>query len=338
MPRIGIIAGRGESQESLEEILKLIKALRKRFDSDIKTAQIEAGCYELYGFELTSDAKEELRNYNAIFSGDFSGYDGRIGYTITDILLELSTDLDYTYIQGSRSFGTVDVRIASYFDGGCHNRDGKSDWDGRTETRVCSAYTAKNIVSYIVRSTWKERRMKIVFVKDSEYEFIDDMFYAFFKSSVLPIENFQLSIMTTAQVCEAALKNPSQFDTVFASPTTAQALQGIYAHIMGDDFASYHRYGRVKPLYYVKSPGESGRQNNIPSLMSHIAALAGMLEMEFGMLKEAYWLRNAVSLALDRGFSSKNADEFVDAIIEELAKKMRTKLMTNKPKRPNILR
>ncbi len=338
MPTVGIIAGRGESQESIEEILKLIKALRKRFDSNIKTAEIEAGCYELYGFDFTCEAKEELKNCNAIFSGDFSGYDGRIGYTITDILLELSADTDYTYIQGSRKFGTVDVRIASYFDGGSGNRDGERNYNGRSEWRICSAYTARSIAAELVRSTYNERRRKLAFVRDSEYEFIDDMFCAFFKSAALPIDGFQLSIMTTSEICEAALRNPSQFDTIFASQTTTEALRGIYAYMMGDDFASYHRFGGVKPLYYAESPGESGCQNNIPSLMNHIAALAGMLEMEFGMMKEAYWLRNAVSLALDRGFSSKKADEFMDAIIEELGKKMRTKLKCNKTKRPYMLR
>lgn len=325
MPKIGIISGRGESQESIEQIVRLLKAVKRRYHSPISVKEIAAGSYELYGFSLTDEARNDIKSCDAVLSGDFSGYDNRIEYTISDILLDLGEDVEYMCINGTGSCGMINMRAVSYFDGGRRGRDGENTPYGRTETRVCSSYTAKNVVRSICREA-ALRRGKIVFVKDPENEFAADLFEAFFDSCALPMDDVTVTKAALSEVCAGVLERPGCYDTVFASKTASEALRGIYKYIMGDEFTAYQKFGRGIPVYYVESPGESSRDNDIPSLRSHIAALADMFEQEFGMYKEAYGLRTAAQRAFENGFSTHEATEFVDELICEMSKRMTTKI------------
>lgn len=336
MPRIGIIKGFGESEKAAELLCRLIKALNRRFRSKIEIQELPIGNYELYGTDLTGDSIAQMFSCDAVISGDIEAKSNFIDYNISDIAAALRSDTEFLHIKGIRNHSSVDVRIASYFDGGIACRDTDATADGRRETRLCTTFTVMNIVRFICRES-EERRRKLVFVKDSENEFYAELFYKYFEDFIFPIPNFYIVKTTASDIGEEVLLSPSDFDTVIASKSVSDMLFGIYRFIMGDDFTAYYRFEREKSLYCVKSLcHNSDFGASVPSFDCYIAALSDMIEEKFGMEKESFCIKNAASHAYEKGFSVDNAEEYLNEIIRELDKPMTTKFKKHKSARMYI--
>lgn len=336
MPRIGIIKGFGESEKASELLCRLIKALNRRFRSKIEIREMPVGNYELYGTDLTSDSIARMFDCDAVISGDIEAKSNFIDYNISDIAAALRCDTEFLHIKGIRSRASVDVRIASYFDGGIACRDTAAAADGCRETRLCTTFAVMNIVRFICREC-EERRRRLVFVKDSENEFYAKLFYKYFEDFVFPIPNFYIVKTTAADIAEEVLLSPSDFDTIISSKSVSDMLFGIYRFIMGEDFTAYYRFEREKSLYYIKSLcHNAGFGTSVPSFDCYISAFSDMIKEKFGMEKEEFCLKNAAFHAHEKGFSADNAEEYLSEIIRELDKPMTTKFKKHRSARVYI--
>ncbi|MGM9552394.1 MAG: hypothetical protein ACI3XA_09095 [Clostridia bacterium] len=330
MPLIGIIRGTGEGYYSTGYLIKIIRALNKRFRSKIKFLEIPLGDREKYGYELNHEAIDKITGCDCLFVGDFSSFSNDVDYSIDDIVMALSCDTASLSLNGTGKDSSVNVCIHSYFDGGTNFRDGQKTVEGTLETRVCSAYSAMNIVKYISRKC-QERRRRMYFVQDSENEFLSDMFYKNFESYIMPQSNFHLYKYEIKEICTEILRRPNDFDTLFASKTATDAIWGIYSGLLGGNLASYTFYGRNFPVYHVKSVcANLSSEGETPSLSSYIIALADMLYAEFGQAKEQASLRGAVEILTRENYSVKVGDMFTELVIEELQKKVPTKYTKRK--------
>ncbi|MBQ8002025.1 MAG: hypothetical protein IJ297_01125, partial [Clostridia bacterium] len=117
MPIIGLIRGVGEGEIATGHLIKLGKALNRRFRSGIKFEELAVGNCIKYGYELTGEAIESMRKYECIFSGDMSSTANVLNYSICDIALSLSNDTEYTSVSGFGDYAPVDIHIVNYFDG-----------------------------------------------------------------------------------------------------------------------------------------------------------------------------------------------------------------------------
>ncbi len=307
MPKIGIIEGRGESYEATKIILRLIEALNARFRSQIEICPINGDFNSVYGVPSCKDACEILKECGAVFAGDFIKYPRKGDGELKEMLLGLFEDREILRIKGIDKYAGVDVKILSYFDGGAYTH-ARRDKTGCTDMRLCSEFAAKNFVRALSKECEKRNR-RLFAVKDGENEYLFDMFYEHLESFAAPRDNFELDRMSTAELFEAAIAEPKQFDMIFASKTTAEALRGVYKSILKEEFSSYYKYGRGKSFYFVRDL----------SLESHIAALGDMLRDEFDMKKEAYCLASAAEAAREKECEECCIEEMIAARGERLS-------------------
>ena len=319
MPFIGIIRGFGEGYYATGYIIKIIKALNRRFRSKLKFEEIALGNYLLFGCEMQDEEIVKLRECDAVFSGDLNG-DNPIDYSIADIAMALDNCIEYTCISGLSDYGNVNVNIASYFDGGTKLRYNTYNIDGCSETRVCSTHTAMNIVKHVSREC-ERRRRRLAFVYDSDNEYCANLFYKKFEDFTLPLPNFHMIKFSLTDITYEILFEPGQFDTIFASKSFSDYAWGMYRFILNEKFTAYTKYAKSKSLYYVKGLySNSSLADEVPSMCSYIVAFSEMLKNEFGMNKEAEHLRLALDNVLKTGKSVSETGNFVAAIIEELDK------------------
>ncbi len=327
MPLIGIVRGVGEGYVATGYIIKLIKALNRRFRSKIQFEEIPCGSYELHGAELPDGIGSLLYKYDCILIGDFHSPSNNVYYTQSDIAHLLSANTEYTYIS---AFDT-DLCIASYFDGGFKMREGSRTVEGCMETRVCSAFTMSNIVKNVTRLCEKRRR-RLSFVKDSDNEYCADMFYRTFESFALPLSNFQIVKYTPREICRDLLYDMTYFDVIFSSTAFSETVLGIFEYKLKDKFAFYRRYNGEKPIYAVRATGANSHyQDYVPSLGSYIIAFTDLIKYEFNMTKEAAHLCRALEEASTVS-SFEEGDKFVAAVIEALQKPVTTKYSKTAPK------
>jgi hypothetical protein len=336
VPSIGIIRGFGEPERALSILKELIKAINRRFRVKILTSDIPIGNYELYGTDMSDYAIRSMNFCDAVIAGDISARSNLINYSMLDIAAALGNDIEFLHVKGMGEHSSVNVNIASYFDGGPECRDSEKTVHGRIETRICSRREIMNFVRFVCGEI-EERRRKVVFVRDSENEFYADLFYNNLENYLFPISDFDLMETTAFDITEDVLTLPHDFDTLITSKTTLDLLYGMYKFLLGRDFSAYFRFERKKGLYCIKSVcscfdfGES-----VPTLDSYIMAFADMLDFDLLMKKEAFQLRLAISSAHENGFSSENADEYLNEIIKELEKPMTKKFKKADTKRENI--
>ncbi|MCD8048250.1 MAG: hypothetical protein LUG52_01360 [Clostridia bacterium] len=311
MPKIGFIEGRGESYKATKIILWLIDALNARFRSQIEICPVCGQFDSVYGVPSCKEACEILKKCGAVFAGDFIKYPRKGDGELCKLLLGLLEDCKILRIKGIDKYAGVDVKILSYFDGGAYTH-ARRDENGCVDERLCSEFAAKSFVRALSKAC-ETRKRRLLAVKDGENEYLFDMFYEHFKAFALPRDNFALDRMSTSELFEAALTDPRQFDMIFASKTTAEALHGVYRHVLGDEFCSYYKYGRGKSFYFVRDL----------SITSHLAALEDMLRDEFGMKKEAYCLARAAETAREKGCAERDAERFAEEMISAMGEKLR---------------
>lgn len=325
MPGVGIIHGYGEAERETRLLAELIAAVNRRFRSRLSAIELPIGNCEKYAAELSDEAVSLFRDCGAVFLGDISARANLIDYTVSDIAALLGNRIEFLCVRGNGNHAGIDVNIASYFDGGAPCRHSRSGRDGCFETRTAPRKALMDAAAFICREC-ERRRRKVVFVKDSENEFLADMFYKCFEDFIFPISNFYVIKTEARDICEDALFMPEDFDVIVASKTTTEALYGVYSFIMGEDFNAYYRFAGSKSVYFVPSlRGGAAFGRNVAAFDSCVTALGDMLENEFSMKKEAFCLRTAAAAAAENGFASGNAEEYLREIIKELGKPMTTK-------------
>ncbi|MBQ6794583.1 MAG: hypothetical protein IJO83_00395 [Clostridia bacterium] len=320
MPSLGIIRGFGEGYIVTGCIIRLIKAINKRFRSHITYEEIPCGNYIEHGREIPEEIAENIKEYDCILSGDFASDTNPISYTEGDIAYALSANIEYTYV----SMADTDICIASYFDGGFKMRDGKNTREGSSETRVCSAYTALNIVKDVSRLAEKRRR-RLAFVTDADNEYCADMFSNSFESFTMPMSNFKMVKYTSGEICHDILCDIAAFDVIFASKAFTETTLGVFRFLMKDKYASFKKYNSEKPFYTVKAAETNSASGDYtPSLYSYITAFSELLKAEFNMEKEAVSLQRALLDAMEFA-SFESGEEFTDKVIELLQRPVKTK-------------
>lgn len=325
MPCIGIIRGFGEGFNATGFVIKLIKALKKRFKTKITYEEIPIGDYMKFGHSLKSNVLSDMRRYDAVFCGDFISRANPVDYTVDDIALALDNNIEYTYISGLGDNGATDCVIAAYFDGGTLLRENERNIDGCTETRICSHYSAQSIVKSVSR-VCENRRRRLAFAEDSDNEYCAGMFYKKFEDFTLPMTNFHLLKFSLSDIAYEIIYDGTQFDVIFASRAFSEYAYGTYRALLKDNFTSYTKFANQRCLYYVKSLfSNSAAFQSAPSICSYIIALCDMLKNEFSLLKEADHLRNALEKVVETGASTLETAEFIDKIITELEKPVSTK-------------
>lgn len=323
MPLIGIIRGFGEGEKSTEFVIRLIKALKRRFRTKIDYIELEVGDCLKYGGSLNAESIAKMRQCDAIFAGDMRSKSNPIEYSIEDIALALGNNIEYTCISDIKPVQSLDVQIASYFDGGFLLREGAKTKDGCTETRVCSSYSAMNIVKSVSRKC-ENRRRRLAFVKDGDNEYCADLFYSYFKDFTMPLSNFRLLKFSIREICGEILYEPNQFDTIFASNTFAQYALGAFEYILKDEFVSYTKFSDQKSIYSLKSVLDNCYSNkSVPTINSYIIALADLLKDEFCLNKEVVALRGALERTIKNNISNYDGEEFISSVIEELNKPLK---------------
>ena len=331
MPLIGIVRGFGEGYIATEYIVKLIKALNRRFRSSIRYELLECGDYITHGAELSDKAINQMKECDCIFISDFESKHNRVEYTSSDIAYALCANVEYTHISGFDKYAELDLCIASYFDGGFKMRDGSNTIQGCTETRVCSTFAISNVVKEVSRKC-EARRRRLAFVKDFDNEYCADFFRQFFKQFVLPLSNFQFIEFSPRELCNNILVAPLDFDTVFASRTFSDTIQGIAEYLTKDKFTCYKCYNSEKTVYALHSvQSNSACGEYVPSIYSYISALCDLLKKEFNMQKEAAHLRRAVDAALAKGADCNTAESFVEEVINSLSLPVTTKYSKRPP-------
>lgn len=322
MPCIGMIRGVGEGYNATEYILKIIRALNRRFRSKITVEIIKIGDCEKYGCDIDDLAIVRLRSCDAIFAGDIHSYANPLDYSICDVAMALDNMIEYNVISGLGDMGHVSVTIASYFDGGTKLRLNTVNEDGCSETRVCSTYTAMQIVKSVSRECENSRR-RLSFVADSDNEYAAKLFLNKFRDFTMPLPNFKMINFNIEDITYEMLYDGAQFDVIFASKTFADFARGIYKSVLKDKFASYTRYAKSKSLYYVKSVCMNAAVcGEVASICSYILALSELLKRDFGMEKESEHLLRALENTQNAGISVYKTDEFVENVISELDKKL----------------
>lgn len=320
MPSLGIIRGFGEGYIATSCIIRLIKALNRRFRSHIAYEEIACGDYIEHGGQIPEGIMEQLKEYDCILSGDFASGANPVNYTEIDIAYALSSNIEYTYV----SMADTDICIASYFDGGFKMREGKNTREGSFETRVCSAYTALNIVKDVTRLCG-ERRRRLALVTDADNEYCADMFSKGFENFVMPMSNFKMVKYSSAEICHDILCDIAAFDVIFASRAFTDAMLGAFRFLMKDKYASFKKYNSEKPFYAVKAAEANSESSDyIPSLYSYIAAFSELLKAEFNLKKEASCLTKALEDAIECT-SFESGEEFTDKVIELLQRPVKTK-------------
>ena len=318
MPMIGIVRGFGEDAAATDCVVKLIKALNRRFRSSIHFEMIDCGDYIAHGSLLTNNVLHRIKQCDCIFVSDFESRHNPIEFTKSDIAYALSANIEYLHIEGFDNCAKTDVCIASYFDGGFRMREGNATTEGCEETRVCSAFAMSNIVKEVSRKC-EARRRRLAFVKDSENEYCADYFRHFFQQFTLPLSNFQFVEFTAREFSKTFLSSPDAFDMVFASKTFADTIGGVAEFLMKDKYASYRCYNSEIPVYTVSSlQSNSACGEYIPSICCYIAALSGLLGNEFNMEKEAVQLKKATDIALNEVVNFHSANSFINVIINAL--------------------
>lgn len=323
MPLVGIVRGFGEGEVATGYIIKLTKALRKRFGTKIQLEEIAVGNCGEYGCDLKSDEIGRMRKCDCIFAGDMSHNANPIDFTIEDIAMSLDNNIEYTCIQGIDKMAHVNMHIASYFDGGFSLREGIREVHGCTETRVCSTFSAKNIVKS-VSDKCGERRRRLSFVKDGDNEYCAKLFYDKFCDYTMPLSNYHLLKFNIRDITYEIINNPGQFDTIFASKTFGEYVKGLCLCEMKEEFTAYRKFAEQINVYSVDAVEDnSPTKDYTPSLSSYIVAFADMLRDEFSMDKEATALNFAIRGVYERKISPYNGEEFISAIIEELQKPLK---------------
>lgn len=325
MPTIGIIRGFGEGYNATYYIIKLIKALNKRFRSRIRFEEIPCGDYVTYGSSLSAEALSAMRMCDCVFVGDFKSGANPVEFTYGDIAVMMMANTEYTHVSGFDNFSDIDVCFASYFDGGFKIREGEISVNGCSETRVCSAFTAHNIVKDVSRFC-ENRRRRLAFVTDGDNAYCADMFYHNFESFVMPLSNFRFVKYSPRELCRDILYDASMFDVVFSSPSFSETMLGVFEYLMKDKFAYYKKYNGERAIYVleaVQSNSDSG--DYMPSLYSYIVAFCDMIKNEFNMDKEASQIRRAMEDALKNGAKSESGEEFINEVINSIQKTVTTK-------------
>lgn len=324
MPYIGIIRGVGEGYYATGYIIKIIKALNRRFRSKIKFEEVNLGDYTRHGCELDRNEITKIRSCDAVFSGDMQGINP-IDYSIADIAMMLDNCIEYTCISGLSDYGNVNVNVASYFDGGTRLRYNVTNVDGCSETRICSTHTAMGIVRHVSREC-ENRRRRLAFVSDADNEYCANLFYKKFEDFTLPLPNFHMIKFSTADIAYEVLFDPAQFDMIFASKSFSDYAWGMYRSRLDEHFVAYTRYAKSKSVYYVKGLYSNlASADEIPSMCSYIIALSDMLKIEFNMNKEAEHLRLALDAVIKTGKSVLETESFIQAVIDELKRPVERK-------------
>lgn len=325
MPLIGIVQGFGEGCIATGYIIKLIKALNRRFRSSIRYEILDCGDYITHGAALSDKVMNRIKECDCILISDFESLHNPVEYTSSDIAYALSANIEYTYISGFDKYADFDLCVASYFDGGFKMRDGSNTTQGCTETKVCSTFAISNVVKEVSRKC-ETRRRRLAFVKDFDNEYCAGFFRHFFKQFVLPLSNFQFVEFSPRELCNNLLIAPSDFDMIFASRTFSDTIQGIAEYLMKDKFACYKCYNSEKTVYALHSvQSNSACGEYVPSLYSYIASLCDLLKNEFNMQKEAVHLRKAVDVALGVNTDCNTAESFTRAVISALSLPVTTK-------------
>lgn len=338
MPLIGIIRGFGEGEVATGYIIKLIKALKRRFRTKIDYCEIPLGNYIKYGDSIDSQVVAQMRSCDVIFAGDMYSRENPIAYSVNDVAMALDNNIEFACISGIGSDETIDIHIASYFDGGFALRDGVRTVDGCRETRICSTFSAMNIVRS-VSSMCENSRRRLFFVKDSDNEYCSDLFYSKFSDLTLPLSNFRLFNYTISDICYEMMYDLKQFDYIFASKTFAEYAMGICRFKMQNNFASYYKFGDQKSVYTVKSINDNSPAGNyVPTMKSYIAALCELLKTEFNLNKESCALRRCMNDAAMKLPLSDDCDEFIAMIKEELNKNLTSTYNTSKPVKSRYIR
>lgn len=325
MPQIGIVRGFGEGYNATYYIIKLIKALNKRFRSGIYFDEIPCGDYLEHGSTLSHSTLCELKKYDCIFIGDFKSQANPVEYSELDIATAMLATLEYTHVSGFGDASDIDSCIVSYFDGGAKMREVNKSADGCMETKVCSAFSISNAVKNVSRFC-ENRRRRLALVTDDSNEYCMDMFYNSFKSFVFPLSNFKLVKYTPRELCRDVLKDASIFDVIFSSCAFSEAVLGAFEFVLNDKFTYYKRYVGERNIYSINAlQTNSACENYIPSLYSYIIAFCDMLKMEFNLEKEATWLRKAMEEAVSQGYTFEDAERFINSVIENLQQTVTTK-------------
>lgn len=320
MPKIGIIRGFGEGKVATDYIIRIIKALKRRFRTKISFVEIPLGDCLMYGSELKKEAVSLMEECDVIFAGDFLGKANPLEYTIEDVAMIFSDIIKNTCIVGLGDESNTDLTIASYFDGGSLLREGEKRDDGAWEMRMCSSYSARSIAKNVARKC-ENRRRRLAFVKDGDNEYCADMFYSAFSDFTMPLSNFHLLKFSTRDITSEIFYDKSQFDVIFASETFADIAWGIYRFLLDEKFASYILYSAEKPIYYIKGVlGNSECGDFVPSMKSYIVALCDMLDDEFGLKKESVHLQQALERVVEKNIDTDMGKELFDALAVELDK------------------
>ena len=325
MAHIGIIRGFGEGYVATGYIIKLIKAIKRRYRTKLTYEEIKLGNAIEYGDKLKSSDISLMRECSFIFSGDFTSPFNPLEYSVDDISIALGNNAEYGYVVGLGEKSDVDIQIASYFDGGAKLREHAETQDGCVETRVCSTYTAMNVVKSVTRSSEKRRR-SIAYVKLGENAFCDKMFRYHFENTVFPLSNFRFTVYSTENLISEMIEAPMHIDTIFASRTLIDMAFGLYRVKFGKNVTFFRKYTGGKTIYACCArEGNSHCGKSVPSIADYIMAFSVALNNELNLEKESYYLKLAVSDAINKNVSTVDGDKFINAVIEYLEKPVETK-------------
>ncbi len=325
MPKFALVRGFGEGYYATGYIIRIVKALNRRFRSKITFDEIPLGDYLSFNTTLDKEMISKLRQYDVIYIGDFETEVNKLHYTIDDLVMAMSNNLEYLCVSGVGKYANVDIEIASYFDGGFNLRDGEQNTDGCTETRICSTYTATDIVKNVSREC-EQRRRRIAFVKDNDNSYCADLFFNRFEDFTLPLSNFRVIKYSVPDIVYELINTPFEFDVIFSSKSFSDAACGLCKTVLEDDFVCYRKFGSLKLVYAPKSVcNNAGSPNIIPSILSYISALSRMLKDEFVMEKEAYALNVALNDVTEEKISLYDMETFINKFIESLEKPINIK-------------
>lgn len=314
--RLGIIKGVEESEEALSFAESILRALNRRFRSKIEFSILPMGNCEVFGGELSDEALKELGKCDVLLSGETDSDESAVNYTFDDILVRLSCDYEILFIKNAKE--NREIQIISYYGGGFYNGAENED---RFEKRLFSSRKAAEPAARLCRESCGRGR-RILLIKDSENEFYFEMFVSRVKNAAIPYENFFIETVSARQFFASFESMFYNFDTIFASKTTSDAIYGVSRALLGEDFIRCSVYKGEKTLYKLSTENEKCGAALIKSCAE---ALAKLLENELLMKKEAFALRLAVSDASFDSAATLEPEQYMEKIKLLLNRRLTTR-------------
>jgi 3-isopropylmalate dehydrogenase len=251
--RIGVLPGDGTGPEVVREGLKVLDAVRDRFDVEIETFDLGGERYLRTGEVLPDEDLERLRGMDAIFLGAIGHPQVRPGILERDLLLRLRFELDqYVNLRPVVRYPGVRTLVPSHTDddvnlvvvrenseglysgaGGFHRKG--TPHEVAVQESINTRHGVERIVRYAFELAMRpERRRKLTLVhKTNVLTFAGDLYLRVVEELAVEHPDVETDYVHVDAACIYFLDQPSRFDVIVTDNMFGDIITDLGAMIQG---------------------------------------------------------------------------------------------------------